>query len=159
MAFKKRTGYRSVAGVLPEITRYQGWEAKLDIHSFFPRWEEVVGKEVADCSRPLKVVKDTLWLEVENSTWMQQLQFEKMRILEDINATLKITRLRDIRFVLPQRLKKEAAREPEIVFVPPDSEELQRFEQQVSAIEDDEIRQALVRLWYLSKACRREGDK
>lgn len=152
---KKRKKHDQVADVLPEVTRHQGWDVKLDLHSFFPKWEKIVGEDVADCSKPLKIVKETLWLEVENSTWMQQLQFEKLRILEAINATLKLSRIRDIRFVLPHDIEKQKQESgPSIRYVPPDSAELEKFEQQVSIIEDEASRQALVRLWYLAKSCK-----
>ena len=146
-----------VSGVLPDIVDHKGWKMKLDMHSFFPIWHKVVSENVASCSRPLKIVKDTLWLEVSNSSWMQQLQFEKRQILQDINATLKISRIRDIKFILPQDDKgaREKDEKP-LSFVSPDPEVLQKFEQQVGVIEDDAIRDSLIRLWYLSKACRRE---
>ncbi len=146
-----------VSRVLPDIVDHKGWKMKLDMHSFFPIWHKVVSENVASCSRPLKIVKDTLWLEVSNSSWMQQLQFEKRQILQDINATLKISRIRDIKFILPQDDKgaREKDEKP-LSFVSPDPEVLQKFEQQVGVIEDDAIRDSLIRLWYLSKACRRE---
>lgn len=148
---------RTVSGVLPDVVRHKGWDVKLDMHSFFPVWDKVVGEEVAGCSRPLKIVRNVLWLEVENSTWMQQLQFEKSRMLDDINATLKISRIKDIKFLLPRRCEEPPVRkQPEIVFVPPDPEELRKFEEQVGVIEDEAIREALIRLWYLSKACKRK---
>lgn len=155
MTAKKRKKYDQVADVLPEVTRHQGWDVKLDMHSFFPKWKNIVSEDVASCSRPLKIVKDTLWLEVENSTWMQQLQYEKLRILEAINATLKLSRIRDIRFILPHDSGEQAKQSgPGISYVPPERKELEKFEQQVSVIEDEASRQALIRLWYLAKSCR-----
>ncbi|MBM9605173.1 DUF721 domain-containing protein [Desulfopila inferna] len=157
MGSGKNRKYMTVSGVLPEVVRHQGWAAKLEMHSFFPIWEKVVGENVACCSRPLKIVKDVLWLEVESSTWMQQLQFEKMRILDDINATLTRSRIRDIRFLLPRDEEQGPSKElPEIIFVSPDPEALRKFEKQVGIIEDEAIRESLIRLWYLTKACRRK---
>ena len=145
-----------ITGILPDVVREKGWAVKLDMHSFFPIWEKVVSDNAAACSRPLKIVKDVLWLEVENSTWMQQLLFEKMQILDDINATLTLSRIRDIKFVLPQDDNSARREETEgITFVPPAPEAVRKFEKQVSVIEDDAARDALMRLWYLSKACRR----
>ncbi len=147
---------RSVAGVLPEIVDHKGWRRKLEMHSFFPIWHKVVNENVACCSRPLKIVKNTLWLEVESSTWMQQLQFEKNQILDAVNATLKTSRISDIKFVLSQEMEKDKKNKPAALsFVSPDPETLQKFEQHVGVIEDDAIRESLIRLWYLSKACKR----
>ncbi|MEE4240711.1 MAG: DUF721 domain-containing protein [Desulfopila sp.] len=149
--------HQNLSGILPEVVRHKGWAVKLDLHSIFPIWEKVVGEEIADCSRPLKIVKNVLWLEVENSTWMQQLQFEKCRMLDAINACLKISKIKDIKFLLPRRDNEPPVRKlPEIVFVSPDPEELRKFEEQVGVISDEAIRESLVRLWYLSKACRRK---
>lgn len=157
MGSGKNKKYQSISKVLPEVARYKGWDVKLDMHSFFPIWEKVVDENVSCCSRPLKIVKNVLWLEVENSTWMQQLQFEKSRILDDINATLKLSRIRDIKFLLPlEEDRKPVYALPDITFIPPDPEELRKFEEQVGVIEDDAIRESLIRLWYLSKACRRK---
>ncbi len=140
------------------MARHQGWAAKLDMHSFFSKWAEIVEEEIAECSRPLKIVKDVLWIEVESSAWMQQLQFEKLRILEAVNATLKMSRLKDIKFVLARGDDETGGYElPELSYNPPDPEELKIFEEQVSVIEDDKIRDSLVRLWYFAKACKRKS--
>jgi len=40
--------------------------------------------------------------------------------------------------------------------VPPTSQEIEQFEKQIEFIEDEEIRKAMTRLWYVSKAVRRE---
>ncbi len=152
---KKKTG-GDIAGVLPDIVRHKGWQVKLEQHSFFPVWEDVVGEDLAGCSRPLKVVKNVLWLEVANSTWMQQLQFEKRRILEAVNARLSRSTIKDIRFMLAgDEHDEEPQKQPGVTFVPPDPEKLRKFEQQVSCIEDETTRDGLVRLWYLTKSCRR----
>lgn len=157
MAQKRQRKYAIIAGILPEVARHHGWSNKLDQHSFFPHWAEIVDEDVGQCSRPLKIVKNVLWLEVENSTWMQQLQFEKVRILEDINATLKLSRIKDIKFVLA-RDDQENRRYvlPELSYHPPTPEEVKKFEAQVEVIEDEKIRDSLVRLWYLAKACKRK---
>ncbi len=160
MGSEKRKYSQKLTRVIPGVVNAKGWAMKLDMHSFFPIWEKVVTGNAVTCSRPLKIVKDILWLEVENSTWMQQLQFEKMQILDEINATLKISRIRDIKFVLPQDdAPPPSGNTGKITFKPPDPEALIKFEKQVSVIEDDAIRDALVRLWYLSKACRRDQDE
>ncbi len=159
MGVSKKNWSRTVSKVLPEIASHNGWEEKLDMYSFFPVWDQVVDDYIAECTKPLKIVRGVLWLEVENSTWMQQLQFEKMRILNDINATLKLSRIKDIKFLLPQDNFEEKKEDVQIAFVAPDPEALKKFEKQAAMIEDDTIRDALVRLWYLSKACKRKKKK
>lgn len=156
MGARKRKKQQEVGDVLTRVIRHQGWDVKFDLHSFFPKWKEVAGESVASCSRPVKIVKNVLWIEVDNSTWMQQLQFEKRRLLDDINSSLKKSRLRDIKFILPQDDETAGeGKEQKISFVSPDPEMLEKFEQQAKIIEDAPSRDALVRFWYLNKACRR----
>ena len=142
---------------LPEIMRDKGWERKLDQHRVFIDWQSLVEETTAAHSRPLKVVKDVLWLEVENSSWMQELQYQKFFLLQTLNEYLKISRFSDIRFVVEER-KKEAVvkKEKSIRFVPPSTADVERFKEQISFIEDEQIRESLMRLWYLSQACRKD---
>jgi len=142
---------------LPEIMRDKGWERKLDQHRVFIDWQSLVDETTAAHSRPLKVVKDVLWLEVENSSWMQQLQYQKFFLLQTLNEYLKISRFSDIRFVVEEK-KKEAVvkKEKSIRFVSPSTADVERFKEQISFIEDEQIRESLMRLWYLSQACRKD---
>ena len=147
---------RRMAAILPGVLRDRGWEAQVELHSIFPHWSEVVDETTAAHAEPLKIVKGTLWVEVENSAWLQQIQFQKMFLLESINSFLKNVRIRDIRFVLPTLERKPRHEEPRLKFVAPPRDELKRFEEQAAFIEDEATREALVRLWYLSKACVRK---
>lgn len=153
---QRENAKKLMAAILPGVMRDRGWEARLEMHSIFPNWEKIVDETTAIYAQPLKIVKGTLWLEVENSAWMQQFQYQKVMLLRTINAFLKNTKIKDIRFVLPHDSKKKQVEEPKIKFVAPPRDEVKQFEEQVAFIEDEETREALVRLWYLSKACRRE---
>ena len=64
----------SGADMLPQLIARRGWETQLDLHSVFPNWREIVDPETAGHCRPLKIRRGVLWLEVENSAWLQQLQ-------------------------------------------------------------------------------------
>jgi hypothetical protein len=157
MSKRDKSYYKKISGVLSGVVNHQGWDRKLDMHSVFLKWEELVGDTLAECTRPHKIVNNVLWIEVETSSWMQQLQFEKIPLLEKLNDSLYLSTFNDIKFILPEKKEKKVERdEPKIRFVAPDDEELKAFEDQVSLIEDVESREALVRLWYLSKACRKE---
>ncbi len=146
----------ALATVLPGIISHRGWKVKLDMYSFFADWDQIVAEHVAECSRPLRIKKDTLWVEVENSSWMQQIQYEKYQMLEDINARLKFSRIKDIKFTLPEGETKEPKPErARLTFVSPDPREVEHFERQIASIDDDRTRDAIFRLWYLSRSCKR----
>ncbi|MGI9570435.1 MAG: DUF721 domain-containing protein [Desulfobulbia bacterium] len=160
MVWQKKNKDKGVAAVLPKLMRERGWEKQLDLHSIFPRWQELVGDEVSDHAHPLKIVRGTLWIEVENSSWMQHLQYQKIELLDLLNQSLRLTRLSDIKMVLPVG-KKGSAKEPEhsVSFVSPDEAKIAAFEQQVSCIADEKCREALMQFWYLSQACKVKGGE
>jgi predicted nucleic acid-binding Zn ribbon protein len=155
--YDKKNEKESLAAALPELVREKGWEKQLDLYSLFLKWEKIVDKTTAQHARPLKIVRNVFWVEVDNSSWIHQLQFQKVQILESLNDALALTHLKEIKFTLTE---KPEASKPEqkkkISFAPVDPLELRAFEHQVSLIEDDKSREALIRLWYLSKVCRRE---
>jgi hypothetical protein len=141
---------------LPDVLRDRGWQTQVELHTIFPNWSKVVDETTAAHAQPLKIVKGTLWVEVENSAWLQQFQFQKKFLLKSINGFLRGVEIRDIRFVLPQIEPEPEVAEPQIRFVAPPPDKLQLFEEQVAFIEDKETREALIRFWYLSKACIRK---
>jgi hypothetical protein len=147
----------SLAVVLPGLVHDKGWEKKLDLYSLFLHWEKIVDDMTAQHARPLKIVRDVFWVEVDNSSWIHQLQFQKIHLLESLNAHLSLSYLKDIKFTLAQNLESPLIeKKTKIQFVPVDPDELKAFEHLVSLISDQKSREALIRLWYLSKACRRE---
>lgn len=153
---RKNDKKRSMATIMPGVLRDRGWEAKVELHSIFPKWKQVVDETTAEHTEPLKIVKGTLWVEVENSAWLQQFQFQKVLLIKAINSHLKNVEIKDIRFVLPQDEKREEPEEQKVQFVAPPPDLVKKFEEQASFIEDDETRESLIRFWYLAKACVRK---
>lgn len=154
---KENKELQGLTSLLPQLSRHHGWEERLDMHSLFVRWSEVVDRDIARHCRPLKIIKKVLWIEVENSAWLQQLQFQTVPLLEILNNALTKSRLEGLRFSVAegeQREKVEAG--PVLRYVPPPAEDLAAFERQVESIADKEVREALVRFWYLSQACKKE---
>jgi predicted nucleic acid-binding Zn ribbon protein len=155
MIGKKKKKAGSLKGLLPDLVRERGWEKQLDLYSIFPRWRELVGPEIYEYARPLKIVRGVLWIEVENSAWLQQMQFEKLQLLDLLNQALRLNRLNDIKMVLPAGGKSEEKKPARsVTFVRPDTKEIEAFERQVSCIGDEKCRDALMQFWYLSRACR-----
>ncbi|THB79533.1 MAG: DUF721 domain-containing protein [Desulfobulbaceae bacterium] len=152
-------GVRKINTTVPTVLKDKGWEQKFDQHRVFVEWENLVDADFASHARPLKVVKNVLWLEVENSAWMQQFQFQKMVLLDSLNKFLKISHFSDIKFVLGDFSPKDKqTKEPKISFIRPPEDEVAAFTNQVSSIADERVRESLIRLWYLSRACQLEDS-
>ena len=158
MSVEKKTNHlQSLENLLPQIAGRRGWEEKLDLHSVFLRWGDLVESDVAEHCRPLKIVKSVLWVEVENSAWLQQLQFQKVLLLDVLNNSLRLSKFEGLRFCIAEKehCKKEKSA-PTLRYVQPSAREIEAFEQQAGAISDKDSRDALVRFWYLSQACKKE---
>ena len=157
---RKRTyhyGDQGLEATFAGIIRDRDWEKKFDQHRVFLKWGEIVDAETAACSRPLKVSGDVLWIGVDNSAWAQQLQFRKVQILEALNDFLRVSYFDDIRFTVGRSggpAKPDRDGRPRMV--PPSAEAIEKFEKQVDFIKDDKIREAMIRLWYVSQAVRRD---
>lgn len=154
---KENKQLQGLVNLLPQLSKHRGWEEQLDMHSLFVRWSKLVDKDTALHCKPLKIVKKVLWVEVENSAWLQQLQFQTVHLLAILNDALSISRLEGLRFCIAEHEQAEKDNPgPLLRYVPPPAEDLAAFERQVESIADKDAREALIRFWYLSQACKRE---
>jgi oligoribonuclease NrnB/cAMP/cGMP phosphodiesterase (DHH superfamily) len=163
MAGRAKSDKDSVSRLLPGLLRDRGWEKQLDLHSIFPRWREIVGDEVNEYAQPLKIERGVLWLEVANSSWLQQLQYEKLDLLDTLNRNFRLSKLHDIKMVLPKG-KDDTSRSAKqesvtvVEFVRPSEEKIAAFRRQVECIADEKCREALMQFWYLAQACKRKKE-
>lgn len=152
---RKRTyKYRdqSLESTFAGIIKDNDWERKYDQHRVFIKWRDLVDEDTAAHARPCKVVKDVLWLEVDNSAWMQQLQFQKIVLLDTLNDFLRVAYFDDIRFTVKTQSEPEKGEtEQPLRRTPPSAVEIEQFEKQVEFIDDDDVREALTRYWYVSR--------
>ena len=112
--------------------------------------------EMADHATPEKIVKNVLFVQVENSAWIQQFQYRKMELLDIFNGHLKLSQLSDIKFKPATKKQREKKEEKGgIQFISPSSEEQEAFRRQIAIVDDEKIRESLMRLWYLDHACKR----
>jgi hypothetical protein len=155
----KKQRHGDLAQVLPDLVRAKGWEVRLEQYTLLGRWRELVDEDLAAFARPCRIDKGVLWLEVENSSWLQQFQYQTEELLATLNGCLHHSTLKGIRMVLPtaEVVEEIPGSSPAgLRFIKPDEAEVATFRRQVEGIADEQCREALVRLWYLSRACRRE---
>ena len=163
MARRVKSPKNRISGLIPDLMHDKGWELQLDLHSIFPRWKELVGEEMNEYAQPLKIDRGVLWLEVTNSSWLQQLQYEKLELLDTLNSCFRLASLKDIKMVLAKggtdKTKMSKQESPsEIIFVKPSDEKIAAFQQQVECIADEKCRDALMQFWYLAQACKRKTE-
>lgn len=153
---------KDLSTLLHSIFQQKQWGDRLGIHQVFLFWDETFG-ELANRAQPDVIRGDTLWVNVSDSVWMQQLQFEKQALLEQINTKLNqlnkcsdkssgaVPQIKEIKFkldlnlnVTPHPAHDLAAKRRKS---PIDKAQLKNFESSINSISDEKIKKSLVNLW------------
>ena len=146
--------------LLNSLIQKKGWKKQITRNRVFLLWDRIVGEDIAVHARPFVVRGEILWLNVSDSVWMQQLQFQKMTILERIKQLLPGSSINDIRFQLDTDLGrprpvKEQPSEPRTT--PPDPQKKEKFDEMISTLKDEEMRRAMEHLWLKLERARRKS--
>lgn len=72
--------------VLSQLMRARGWERPAAEARLFGDWERVVGADVADHCRPVKLEDGVLTIEAKSTTWATQLRLLAASLLKKIAA-------------------------------------------------------------------------
>ncbi len=111
-------------------------------------WDEVVGPQIAARTRPVRIRDGVLEVNVDQPTWMQQLQLMKPKILTRLNAELGEAPIREIflkRGKVNVRVDQPAEPPPAWRMVQLDDGEKQQVAALLTAIEDQELRTEMER--------------
>ena len=79
----------SVSTVLKTALRQYGISSEIARYKFVLHWPEIVGAEIAKRSRPEYIRKNALVVRVCDSTWAQELSFQKKVLLSRLQKYLK----------------------------------------------------------------------
>jgi hypothetical protein len=120
-------------------------DVPLKSYSIWGAWKEIVGESVALHTQPRSIRNRILFIDVSHPTWIQQLQFLKPTLLEKINSFLGEPHIQDIRFklgkispIIPSPSKTHVLEDEKL-----DQETLNRIENLVQKINDEETRKEL----------------
>ena len=106
-------------------------------------WEDVVGPQIAARTRPVRIRDNILEVNVDQPTWMQQLQLMKPKILAQLNAELGENTIKDLylkRGKVNVRVDKQVEPPPAWRLVQLDDTEKNQVAELLVAIEDPELR-------------------
>lgn len=110
-------------------------------------WPQIAGKQVSQLTRPAFFRKDVLWIYVQNSAWMQHMQYVKLDLLQRINNALAAITVTDIRWQLQPASDREPSERRKRPLKPVDPDQRQRFSVMTASIGDTQCQAALLRLW------------
>jgi len=138
-----------------------GLDERLQQYRALIIWEKVVGPQIAARTRPVRIREGILEINVDQPTWMQQLQLMKPKILVQLNAELGKTPIKDLflkRGKVNVRFDKPVEAPPAWRLVQLDEGEKQQIDGLLKTIEDaelrDEMERFLVKQMRLLKAAR-----
>jgi hypothetical protein len=120
-----------------------GLDERLQQYRALIIWEEVVGPQIAARTRPIRIREGILEVNVDQPTWMQQLQLMKPKILAQLNAELGKATIKDLflkRGKVHVRADKEVEPPPLWRMVQLDESEKAKIEEMLTGIADPELR-------------------
>ncbi len=154
----------ALAGDLVErLLKGFGLDERLQQYRALIIWEEVVGPQIAARTRPIRIREGILEVNVDQPTWMQQLQLMKPKILAQLNAELGKATIKDLflkRGKVHVRADKQAEPPPIWRMVQLDEGEKSHIDGLLTGIEDTELRNEMEK--FLTKQMRllkAEGEK
>ena len=111
-------------------------------------WEEVVGPQIAARTRPVRIREGVLEVNVDQPTWMQQLQLMKPKILTQLNAEMGKATIKDLylkRGKVNIRFDKPVEQPPAWRMVELDDSEMRQIDGLLTAIGDPELHEEMKR--------------
>ena len=152
-----------VGGVLNQVLGNQGLADQLNRYQAWLVWDQLVGKQIAQRARPLRLRQNVLEVEVDHPVWMQQLQMLKPKILEKIQQQIPNAGITDIylrKANKPLTVNRPQPQEPvqpqKWKSIELSAAEKQQIEAEIGALDDQELRDELRQLFTLQKQLDKE---
>jgi predicted nucleic acid-binding Zn ribbon protein len=70
---------------LEEFFKEKKWSKKIKGYQIISNWKNLVGKEIAQSSQPIKIQDKCLFLAVKSNVWANELNLRKGELIEKIN--------------------------------------------------------------------------
>ncbi len=136
----------SAGKVMTASLAHLGIEGKIREYRVAKVWPLAVGEPISRCTRPVRLMGRTLYVEVATPAWMTELRFQQAAILKRLNSMLKEDVVGDIVFrageVKPPKSLRKKGPERERPLAP----EVRGFiERTVSVIKDESLRETVRR--------------
>ncbi|PID71458.1 MAG: hypothetical protein CSB34_07040 [Desulfobulbus propionicus] len=134
-------------GQLHHIFRSKEWHRQWGLVRLVKTWDRLLGDPLAKVTYPAFFRGNVLWLFVENSAWMQQVQFLKLDILAAVQKTLPEESIEDIRFMLDPGNDQIQEKAEQTAPLPVNKEAEQHLKDMIAGVKDEKTRQALHKMW------------
>ncbi len=88
MRRRSRSRFEPIGSLVPRVMSDLGLTDTARVMQIAARWEEAVGREIADHCRPTALRGGRLEVTVDSSVWCQQLQLQAPEILQALHRVL-----------------------------------------------------------------------
>ena len=146
----KQSNLQKLGNILQGILKKHNISFDSEEQRLHEVWYKAVGPQISDQTRPDRLRRNTLFVKVSSSVWMQQLHNLKSEIIEKFNQLMGKELVRNIHFsigeipsTLPSRSHPESF-SPESY--PLKDKERRLIEKSISPIADKELREILKRV-------------
>lgn len=75
----------SFKAALSNFLQDKKWSTKIKAYQIISHWNDLVGKEIAQSSQPIKIQDKCLFLAVKSNVWANELNLRKGEFIEKIN--------------------------------------------------------------------------
>ena len=147
-----------VGSLLKQVLGNQGLDDQLSRYQAWLIWDQLVGDQIAQRARPLRLRQNILEVQVDHPVWMQQLQMLKPKILEKINQQIPKAGITDIYLRKsnapatrngPQRQKPDSPAKWKTIELT--AAEKQQIETEISELDNQELRDEMRKLFTMQK--------
>jgi predicted nucleic acid-binding Zn ribbon protein len=92
-------GFQNIQEILNKILKTYHIEKDIKKEQLFENWERIIGKNLADKCKPVKVEENILFLKVKNSVWRNELKLRQSDLLNLIQKNTGNKIITNLRFI------------------------------------------------------------
>jgi hypothetical protein len=138
----------SLRKALARSLRDLGLQKRLKIEQLTALWPKLVGPTVAKIAFPAQFRSGTLFIDVVDSVWMQELKFQEGELIGRLNDALGEPLVRRLFFQLARTMPPELSPQSEAKTAPPavpplDPQQELALEREVAGVRDPQLREVL----------------
>jgi hypothetical protein len=138
----------SLRKALERSFRDLGLERRLKTEQITALWPKIVGPAVAKIAYAVQFRTGTLFIDVADSVWIQELKFQEGALIGRVNDALGEALVRRLFFQLARMPRPAPIQAPEVKFSPPivkslDPQQELALEREVAGVRDPQLREVL----------------
>ncbi len=92
--------FTSLKNILESVLGEQDLSGDIEAYKVFSKWNDIVGARVAAHTRPVRLTRNVLYVEVNDHLWLAQLKYMKGDIIKKLEGRIKPGLFKDLKFFL-----------------------------------------------------------